>query len=275
MRVTESLSLLIAAAGTQVLAQTSTSTVSAAPTATGLPDTGKLGNATVVTNNPVGVVYKATLPEKAFFPFAYPEGGNIQGEVSAVAAEGGTGVVFTVKLSNLPKVAGIDSFPYHLHVLPAAGGNCTATLAHLDPFERGEATACNPDLPETCQTGDLSGKHGAIKPDAEGKFEATYTDLYSSTLEGLGSFFGNRSVVFHFPNKTRITCADFAKVEGGAVLPTSNATVPLPTGGAPTSSVPSPSGSSTGAPISGAGVNGVKAAGLMGAVAGIAVMALL
>ncbi|KAK3995504.1 superoxide dismutase [Cladorrhinum sp. PSN332] len=273
MRVTESLSLLMAVAGTRVLAQTSTSTSTAAPTTSVTPEgpeTGKLGNATIVTNNPIGVVYKATLPEKAWFASAYPEGGNIEGDITAVAAPDGKGVVFTVKLSNLPKEGG--PLPYHLHVLPAANGNCTTTLAHLDPFERGEATTCNAALPETCQTGDLSGKFGAIVPDAEGKFETTYTDLYSSTLEGLGAFFGNRSVVFHYPNKTRITCADFAKV-GGAILPTGNSTLPAPTGVVPTSSssTSAPTGSS--APISGAAAFGVKT-GLMGAIVGVMALAL-
>lgn len=91
-------------------------------------------------------------------------------------------------------------------------GNCTATLAHLDPYIRGEATPCEKASPATCQVGDLSGKHGAITPDAGRAFEASYVDLYASTLEGIGAFFGNRSIVFHHPNKTRITCANFEQV---------------------------------------------------------------
>jgi hypothetical protein len=91
-------------------------------------------------------------------------------------------------------------------------GNCTATLAHLDPYIRGEATTCEKEFPATCQVGDLSGKYGAITPDEDGEFEATYVDLYASTLEGIGAFFGNRSIVFHHPNKTRISCANFEQV---------------------------------------------------------------
>lgn len=56
----------------------------------------------MVTNNPPGVVYKAVLPEQAFFKPAYPDGGNIEGEVTAVANPDGRGVRFTLKLSNLP-----------------------------------------------------------------------------------------------------------------------------------------------------------------------------
>jgi hypothetical protein len=65
-------------------------------------------------------------------------------------------------------------------------------------------------------------------------------DAYASTLEGIGSFFGNRSIVFHFPNKTRITCASFEKVEGGADLPTTSSTSSAPSG------IVTPAPSSTG-----------------------------
>ncbi|KAH6845366.1 superoxide dismutase [Chaetomium sp. MPI-CAGE-AT-0009] len=195
MRVSTQLSVLLAAASAHVSAQ----------------ETGELGDAAKVTNNPVGVVYKATLPDAAFFKPTYPDGDNIEGEVTAVANPDGQGVSFTLKLSNLPKTGG--PFPYHLHVDPVPeNGNCTATLAHLDPYIRGEATACDKAAPATCQVGDLSGKWGAITPDEEGEFEATYVDLYASTLEGIGAFFGNRSIVFHHPNKTRITCANFEQV---------------------------------------------------------------
>lgn len=144
---------------------------------------------------------------------------------------------------------------YHLHVDPVpVNGNCTATLAHLDPYIRGEATSCDKSAPETCQVGDLSGKHGAIPGDVD-EWETSYVDLYASTVEGLGAFFGNRSIVFHYPNKTRITCASFEKVDGAASLPVSsstassttistrptniagnNATAPAPTGAVPTTS---------------------------------------
>jgi hypothetical protein len=147
-------------------------------------------------------------------------------------------------------------------------GNCTATLAHLDPYERGEATPCNHEKPETCQVGDLSGKHGAIPADAT-EFTVQYTDAYASTLEGIGAFFGNRSIVFHYPNKTRITCANFAKVEGGATLPppphsnstTTTVSSPGPTAGGPTTTSGS-AAATTSVPVPGA------AAGLRAGIAG-------
>merc|ERR1712093_963463 len=136
------------------------------------PVTGIRGNATVVENNPVGKVYTATLPEKPFFNPTNPKG-NVKGSISATANPNGIGV---------------------------------KTLAHADPYIRGEAPVCDPLLPQTCQTGDLSGKYGNVASDP---CEATYSDDFASTLPGIGAYFGNRSFVIHFANKTRISCANF------------------------------------------------------------------
>lgn len=71
---------------------------------TGTPITGKLGNATVATGNPARVTYVATLPANAF---SYPgPQGNVKGSISATAGVDGTGVVFNVNFSNLPKSGG-------------------------------------------------------------------------------------------------------------------------------------------------------------------------
>ena len=67
-----------------------------------VPVTGKLGNASVITNNPPGVVYTAKLPEKAFANLE----SNIKGSISAVADANGIGVLFTVDFSNFPKTGG-------------------------------------------------------------------------------------------------------------------------------------------------------------------------
>ncbi|KAL2064845.1 hypothetical protein VTL71DRAFT_3985 [Oculimacula yallundae] len=175
------------------------------------PITGIRGNATVVENNPVGKVYTATLPEKPFFNPTNPKG-NVKGSISATAGPNGVGVKFTVKFENLPPSGG--PFLYHLHDAPVpADGNCTKTLAHADPFIRGETPVCNPKLPQTCQTGDLSGKYGNIVSDP---FEATFTDAYASTFPGIGAFFGNRSFVIHYANKTRISCANFILLSANA-----------------------------------------------------------
>lgn len=104
---------------------------------------------------------------------------------------------------------------YHIHDQPVpANGNCTATLAHLDPYQRGETPACDPTIPNTCQVGDLAGKHGKVElTNGSATFTATYTDNFASTVDGIGAFFGNRSFVFHFGNTTRITCANFEAVD--------------------------------------------------------------
>lgn len=202
MRTPSTLALLLAAAGA-VSAQKQ------------LPDgtwTGKRGDAFFIIDNPLGYVYQAVFPQDAFFQPAYPEGGNIVGSVTAEAAEpDGEGVRFNIKLSNLPATGG--PFMYHIHAKPVpADGNCTATGAHLDPFERGQQPPCNASAPETCEVGDLSGKHGAI-PEGSTSFTTSYVDGYASTVESYEGFIGNLSVVIHLANSTRVTCANFKLIE--------------------------------------------------------------
>ncbi|EFY84439.1 hypothetical protein J3459_009822 [Metarhizium acridum] len=162
-------------------------------------------DAPVVRNNP-NVIYEAALPKHGFYH------GNIhvQGSVRASRGPGGTGVKFDVDFKSLPKEGG--PFLYHIHVnrVPA-DGNCTKTLAHLDPYGRGEDPPCDARAPQTCQVGDLSGKHGEPKI-APLKFY--FVDPYVSLAEGTEAFLGNRSIVVHFANKTRIACANFEKVSG-------------------------------------------------------------
>lgn len=52
---------------------------------------------------------------------------------------------------------------YHIHAMPVpADGNCTGTGPHVDPYVRGEVPPCDNTQPQTCQVGDLTGKHGNI-----------------------------------------------------------------------------------------------------------------
>ncbi|KAJ4397134.1 hypothetical protein N0V93_001358 [Gnomoniopsis smithogilvyi] len=178
--------------------------------------TGILGNASIISDNPIGASFIATLPDTAFDKAAYPDGGNVKGSIQAVSMPNGEGVMFHVNFSNLPSSGG--PFLYHIHDQPVPDdGNCTATLAHLDPYQRGETPACDPTIPETCQVGDLAGKHGKVEVANSGDtFNATYVDNFASTLNGIGAYFGNRSFVFHFANTTRITCANFKPVKDSA-----------------------------------------------------------
>ncbi|KAK2066480.1 hypothetical protein P8C59_000295 [Phyllachora maydis] len=187
--------------------------VNAQSNATGTPITGSLGNASVVETNPPGVVYVATLPATAFTKDLYPDGSNVKGQVSAVASPSGIGVAFKISFSNLPKDTTLGPFSYHIHVMPVpADGDCTKTLGHLDPYIRGDKPPCDFNIPQSCQVGDLAGKYGKITTDP---FEASYVDYFASTVDGLGSFFGNRSIVLHLANSTRITCANFVKASPG------------------------------------------------------------
>ncbi|KAK5628305.1 hypothetical protein RRF57_004020 [Xylaria bambusicola] len=226
----------LATLGTYVLAQNST--------------TGQLGDAIAVTNNPLGKEAIAVLPRKSFFTSGSLDG-NVKGAVRVTTGPKGKGVNFEVTFSNLPKEGGPFSrwFPlllskmtypltiypaYHLHVNPLdASGNCTKTLAHLDPFIRGEDPACNSTNPATCQVGDLSGKYGKITSDP---FRARFHDDFTAMKEGPGSYFLNRSIVVHFANKTRITCANFTVLRCAGVNATSttdelcqDSSTPMPT----------------------------------------------
>jgi hypothetical protein len=116
--------------------------------------TGQLGDAAVVTDNPEGVTYRATLPDT-------PKSG-IRGFISGTTAPGGTGVQFVVHFEGFPSPA-LGPFMYHVHDQPIPpNGNCTAALAHHDPYKRPEKPLCDPSQPQTCQVGDLSGKYGNI-----------------------------------------------------------------------------------------------------------------
>jgi len=210
-----------------------------------------------VTDSSVGAQYIAEMP-------ATGDQGVIA-QIVAASLLDGSGVSFSVNING--KTFDGGPFLYHIHDQPVpTNGNCTATLAHLDPYARGEDPPCDSSNPSSCQVGDLSGKHGKIQ--SLPGFSANYTDKYVSLTPGAPAYFGNRSVVLHFANKTRIACANFVRVErNNTLIMGSNSTTsgggggifstPLPTG--PSSK---PSGTSSSVPSGGAHSGGmaVKAA---------------
>lgn len=114
---------------------------------------------------------------------------------------------------------------YHIHEYPIdPTGNCTIAGGHLSPFGRTETPPCDATNPATCQPGDLSGKHGNISQVAQASgnsgginlaantFQTTYLDLYLSTDANNVAFFGNRSLVVHAANGTRLNCANFTQM---------------------------------------------------------------
>ncbi|KAI9820030.1 MAG: hypothetical protein M1827_006601 [Pycnora praestabilis] len=207
--------------------------------------TGLLGNAAIVTNNPAGVTCTATLPNVNTT--------GIRGTVSGTSNANGTGVVFTINLTGFPSEPVFGPFLYHIHDQPVpANGSCNATLAHLDPYQRFESPPCDPTQPQTCQVGDLAGKHGNITGQA---FQTSFLDLYASLVSGTGSYFGNRSIVIHSSNTTRLTCASF--VCNGTSSSSSNVT----STGSPTS--PTKPAYTAGAAATTAGSFGAIALGLL------------
>ncbi|KAA8913532.1 superoxide dismutase [Sphaerosporella brunnea] len=194
--------------------------------------------AAAIYDNPVGKVYSATFDGSK----------GVTGKLTFQAGSGGKGVDISVQLKGFVGEPG--PFGYHIHDQPVpADGNCTATKAHLDPYGRGQATPCDPSQPQTCEVGDLAGKHGKIPASSYGPvdFAAKYNDLYASTKPGIGAFLGNRSIVIHRNDeaKSRLACVNIVFDEECS----SSATVPSATG---PHSVPvgtgSPAPGSTGSP---------------------------
>ncbi|RVD83903.1 uncharacterized protein DFL_005675 [Arthrobotrys flagrans] len=216
-------------------------------------ETGEKGDAPVTTGNSDRIVYEAFVTSD-----------DVESvRLNFTGTEDGVGVLvqacFTGISSSQP-----GPYPYHVHdFVVGPNGNCTATGAHLDPYLRGEVTACDADAPETCQVGDLSGKYGRASEDArEGTWCTSYIDKYLSLNSDDVSFIGNdRSIVVHNVNKTRIAC-------GNIVLATDNFS------GA--GAYPSPNATSTGEPpIATGGATRVGASGLaLGVILGVGAMLL-
>ena len=123
-------------------------------------------------------IVKDNFPGASYSAHFGTDKAGLTGSVTASSFTGTTGVQWTIRVDNLPEAGG--PFMYHLHAKPVpADGNCTGTGAHLDPYMRGEVPGYDASKPETCQTGDLSGKYGNA---TEQTFSAEYTDLYSATL---------------------------------------------------------------------------------------------
>ncbi|BDD59655.1 hypothetical protein MPDQ_001764 [Monascus purpureus] len=158
-------------------------------------------SAPIVYDNPPNV-YELMLLDKT--------NTTVRGYVRASAPSSGVGVRIHADFWGLPDEG---PYQYHIHEFPVPpDGNCYSTLGHLDPYRRGEQPPCNPNLPETCQVGDLSGKHGVIFVGIGEPFETEYTDLFLSTNPEDPAFIGNRSIVVHAPNSARLNCGNFVNI---------------------------------------------------------------
>ncbi|KAK6530902.1 hypothetical protein TWF281_007736 [Arthrobotrys megalospora] len=196
-------------------------------------ETGEKGDAPITEGNSDKIVYEAHVTSS-----------NVKSaHLNFTGTEDGVGILIQACFTGL-NASQPGPYPYHVHdFVVGAKGNCTATGAHLDPYLRGEVTPCDADAPETCQVGDLSGKHGKASLEARGSgtWCTSYVDKYLSLDPNDVAFIGNdRSIVVHNVNKTRIGCANILLVSGGSSgaksYPSSNATTtgepPIATGAA-------------------------------------------
>ncbi|KAK5076468.1 Cell surface superoxide dismutase [Cu-Zn] 4 [Lithohypha guttulata] len=162
--------------------------------------------APIITNN---------LPATGYYASLTSGPGSIKGDIVLEAATDGTGM--NVKISwNGFDLADSTEYIYHIHQFKVPEtGNCNSTGAHFDPYGVGEGPedVCEVSRPETCQLGDLSGKHGAITfmNDTNPSRSLEYLEEYLSTDPNDTAFFGNLSIVVHKKNnKFRLNCGNFA-----------------------------------------------------------------
>ncbi|KAI1080430.1 cytosolic Cu/Zn superoxide dismutase [Whalleya microplaca] len=188
---------------------------------------GLTGPAEEQTDLPA-TTYTATLPATMFNPFA---GDNLTGTITGVGTS--QGVQFTIIFDGFPNMT-YGPFGYQIHDLAVpADGNCTSTMGHLDPTNRGEYFPCEMSQSQTCQAGDLAGKHGMVTNSTS--FSASYVDPYLSTDPDSAYFFGDKSIVIRTRNATRLTCANFKLTSNATPTGTSVPTM-MPNSGASTMS---------------------------------------
>lgn len=135
---------------------------------------------------------------------AYVDGEfGVKGYIKFIAPYKSDEVKVILSITGLDKYSGpTGPFPYHIHVNPIKDKNCESALGHLNPYKLPEIVACDPVDVNTCQVGDLSGKHGKL---TAAKPVRSYVDSQLKFSPKEISFVG-RSVVIHDSNKKRIAC---------------------------------------------------------------------
>ncbi|OJK00271.1 hypothetical protein ASPACDRAFT_42856 [Aspergillus aculeatus ATCC 16872] len=137
---------------------------------------------------------------------------TVQGHLEASPGPDNVGITIHAKFWGIPT----DQQPllYHIHKKPVPeDGNCYSTSSHLDPYGRTDTPPCDIKAPQTCEVGDLSGKHGPIWAAPGESVAVSYTDWFLSNVEDTAAFFGNLSVVVHAADNTRLTCGNFEKAD--------------------------------------------------------------
>ena len=107
----------------------------------------------------------------------------------------------------------------------SGNGKCDGAKNVLDPFQRGDKPGCDKKRPQTCQVGDLTGKHGEI-PKFQGviSVKQSFQDLYLSFKKEEKSFIGKASVIVKNVKGDKIACGNIMEVQGasGAWKPKGN-----------------------------------------------------
>jgi hypothetical protein len=147
--------------------------------------------------------------------FSHSPTSPVSGYLNLTTTPSSSSLGMGITLSLTIPDASLGPFKYHIHTLSVPpSGDCAGTGGHFfSPFSPQKAKSkCNPQKPEHCEAGDLSGKWGEI-PFFKGRVgvSAGYTDPYVRIGEVRKK---GRSVVLHDKDGKRIACADLVAVGG-------------------------------------------------------------
>ncbi|KAL2828504.1 superoxide dismutase [Aspergillus cavernicola] len=161
--------------------------------------------APIITDNQLLSFYHATLLEK--------DNTTVYGGISISSRISSSASQIDVFIGGIPEDEYLN---YHIHQYRVpADGNCYATGVHLDPYGRGQTPPCDITAPQTCEVGDLSGKHGpAFAPPGE-SFRVSYSDFFLSNNPEEPAYFGDLSWVVHGSGGERLTCGNFEELGFG------------------------------------------------------------
>jgi len=120
----------------------------------------------------------------------------------------------TLTVTGLDTVMPLVDHAYHIHTHPiSSDGNCSSALGHLSPNGIPDKPACNHEMPQTCQEGDLAGKHGLL-PAGHNIVQMQFEDAFIKFQPENESILG-RSVVIHGLNGVRLACGNITSVLDG------------------------------------------------------------
>jgi len=190
-------------------------------------------SAPLVSNNPIGASYTAQI-----------KGGEsdvTHGYVSMTSNPGGVGMKLSVNIAGLPILKGPYTYYVGDHSL-SSECECSTSGGIFDPYNAGKRY-CNRQQAQTCDVGDLSGKHGCINSTS---YVASYNELYASLNSASPAYVGGKSIVISDRSGSPVACGNIVCVSEGNPYgsPYGNGTAPYPTNG----TAPYPTNGTTGGP---------------------------